>query len=212
MKKIMKVLSMAMAACMMLTLVTACSSTGDTNGETNSPASTATEESTSEESATESTTEESATEEVNESTFDFSQYPEDFGAWTMTEMKDYLTETGVIGDEKYFGMDMSEGDLEATGMDAGYVYVDTEGGAVSDTICYFDITTESGKEMIDKTIENHAVIVGDDVENGIDMDAVIGGFCFSYTMGTDEDHIAIFAQALKDLAAHYNVEAAYINE
>ena len=127
-------------------------------------------------------------------------------------MKDYLKAAGVMANEDFLGMDMSAGDLDAIGTDAGYIYVDADAATVSDTMCFFDITTDEGKAAIDKVVEYKAIVVGDDVENGVGMDAVIGGFCFSYTMGTDEGHIAAFAQAIKDLAAYYNVEAAYINE
>ena len=183
MKKKMKTAALVMALCLIVLSIVGCGSESDQNSGS-----------------------------ARDASFDFSAYPADFSAWTMAEMKSYLKECGITANEDFLGMDMTEGDLGVIGAEAGYLYMDTDGGTVSDMIIYFDVSKEDGKAMIDTTVEHKAIVIDGDVENGMAMDAVVGGFCFSYTMGTDEDHISAFAQALKALETQYAIKADHINE
>lgn len=70
----------------------------------------------------------------------------------------------------------------------------------------------NAEAMLASIIENQALVVDGDVENGIAIDAVLGNFCFAYLTGVDDAHINSMIQAIRDLGEHFAVEAAYINE
>lgn len=184
MKNTLKRMSVLMVVCMLALLVAAC---GNNTG------------------APETTT----PPEV--SSFDFSAYPADFNDWTSADMKTYLTEAGLLANEKFILMDLSAGDIEVMKATAGFLYVDGDAGSVCDTVFVYDTNDADAKSMYDSILEYQAIVIDGDVENGIPVDAVLGNFCFSYLLATDDTHIDTFIQCIRDLSAHYNVEAAYIN-
>lgn len=142
---------------------------------------------------------------------DYSLYPETFEEWGMANLKSYLRDTGIF-EKNEWCFDMSSGDLEASGAAAGTMYVDTEAGTITDIILYYDATDDAAAAILEGARTDHAVTPGDPELGSIPMDAMIGNFVITYTMGSDADHNAALVQALKDLAEHYGVTPDYITE
>ena len=60
--------------------------------------------------------------------------------------------------------------------------------------------------------ENHELKPDVEGAEATAIDAKLGTFCISYSLGADADHIAALAQAIKNLAAHYGVEPDFVIE
>jgi len=143
---------------------------------------------------------------------DYTLYPEDFASWTIADLKGYLKAAGVFVDDTWV-FDMTGGDLEFMKADAGTMYIDMTAATAFDMIFLFNPANNPNAEaMLASIIENQALVVDGDVENGIAIDAVLGNFCFAYLTGVDDAHINSMIQAIRDLGEHFAVEAAYINE
>lgn len=139
---------------------------------------------------------------------DWSIYPEKFEEWNIANLKSYLRETGVFANSDWI-IDVTGGDLGAIGATAGTMYIDMTGGTIMDMIFYFD---ESAQTVLDGVRENKALTPDAEGAASIAMDAVLGGFCFSYTTGSDADHNAALVKALHDLADHYGVTPDFFAE
>lgn len=126
---------------------------------------------------------------------DWTKYPEKLEDWTIADVKDYIRALNFLPGDA-FNMDMSAGDLEAIGAASGTMYVDTTAGAYVDIIMQFAADSAAFAE-IKSTHE----------AQGVPMDGVLGNFAFQYSSGTDEEHIAAFEQAMKDLGTHFGVVA-----
>ena len=138
--------------------------------------------------------------------FDWSAYPADFSAWTIGDMKTYLTAKEILGNEAFMLVDMSA-ELEQMSADAGFIYVDTTGFTVNDTIIHFDAANEAGAARLETVRSEHAIIVG---EASVPMDAMLGAFTFSYSNSLDEAHLTAIMDAINALAAHYGITPDFI--
>ena len=136
---------------------------------------------------------------------DFSQYPANFEDWTMANLKVYLRETGVLVEDSWI-IDVSANEVTAMGVTSGSMYVDMTAGTISDMFFYCDSTAE-GMEAVLQGIRDSKAILG-----ALPMVAMLGEFIISYGNTIDEEHVATLIQALKDLAAHYEVTFDFINE
>lgn len=142
---------------------------------------------------------------------DWTQYPEKFEEWNIANMKQYLREAGVLVKDEWC-IDMSAGDVAAVGVTAGTMYVDTELGSITDIILYVDPTSEGGEAMLEAIRTDKAVTPSVEGATPMAMDAMIGSFCMTYTMGSDADHNAALVKAIKDLGEHFGVTPDYITE
>ena len=138
--------------------------------------------------------------------FDWTAYPEDFSAWTIGDMKTYLTNKKVIGNDDFMLVDMGA-ELEQMSADAGFIYIDATGFTVNDTIIHFDAANEAGAAMLETVRSEHAIVVG---ESWVPMDAMLGAFTFSYSNSLDEAHITAITEAINALAAHYGITPDFI--
>ena len=136
---------------------------------------------------------------------DFSQFPAKFEDWTMANLKVYLRETGVLVEDSWI-IDVSDNEVTAMGVTSGSMYVDMTAGTISDMFFYCDSTAE-GMEAVLQGVRDSKAIMG-----ARPMDAMLGEFVISYGNTIDEEHVATLIQALKDLAAHYEVTFDFINE
>ena len=141
---------------------------------------------------------------------DFTQYPDSFSEWNISYLKMYLRDAGIMENNSWV-FDITEGDLNATGASAGVMYIDMEAASAMDMIFFFDVNEGEAKEAALQTIRDTQAITPD-VEGAFatPMDAMLGGFCFSYTMGTDEEHMAIVRAAIYALANHFEIEPDFI--
>ena len=141
---------------------------------------------------------------------DFTQYPEAFSEWNIAYLKMYLRDVGIMENNSWV-FDITEGDLNATGASAGVMYIDMEAASAMDMIFFFDVKEGEAKEAALQTVRDTQAITPD-VEGAFPtpMDAMLGGFCFSYTMGMDEDHMTIMRAAIYALANHFEIEPDFI--
>ncbi len=149
--------------------------------------------------------------EGEETSIDWTQYPEKFDEWQVANLKQYLREAGVFTKNDWL-FDMSSGDLGAIGATAGTMYVDTTGGSITDIIMYFDPANETGAAMLEGLRKDHTLTPAAEGAEAMAMDAMIGNFCMTYTMGSDADHNAALVKAVKDLADHYGITPDFIAE
>ena len=202
MKTLNRVLVLALVCILALSLV-AC---------TNTPAATEapkTEPAKTEAPATEAPkTDAPATEAPADGKIDWTKYPADLGAWTTSNLQDYLKDCEILGNEDFMLIEMSA-ELEQMSANAGFIYIDAAGFTVNDTIISFDPNNEAGAAMLDTIREQHAIVVG---EASVPMDALLGNFSFSYSNSLDNDHIGAIVQAIKDLGSHYGVAPDFITE
>lgn len=147
----------------------------------------------------------------SESAVDWTQYPEKFDEWTGANLKAYLREAGVLENSDWI-IDVTGGDLGAIGATSGFMYIDMTGGTIMDMVFYFDGATDESKALLDGLRESKQIVPDVEGAPATPMDAMLGGFCFSYTMGSDADHNAALVQAIKDLADHYGVTPDFIAE
>lgn len=138
--------------------------------------------------------------------FDWSAYPADFSAWTIGDMKTYLTAKEVLGNETFMLIDMSA-ELEQMKAEAGFLYVDVTGFTVNDTIILFDANNAEGAAMMETVRSQHAIVVG---EASVPMDAMLGCFTFSYSNSLDEAHLTAIKDAINAIAAHYGITPDFI--
>ena len=134
-----------------------------------------------------------------ESSIDWTKYPEKLEDWTIADLKDYIRTKNFLPSDA-FNMDMSAGDLEAIGADSGTMYVDTTAGAYMDIIMLF----ADGSQTLADIISTHEAV-------GVPMDGVLGNFAFQYSSGTDEDLNNAFVQAIKELGEHFGVAPEFFN-
>ena len=144
-------------------------------------------------------TEAPANTEAPSDDFDWTAYPEDFSAWTIGDMKTYLTAKEILGNDDFMLIDMSA--------DAGFIYIDATGFTVNDTIIHFDAADEAGAAMLETVRSEHAIVVG---ESRVPMDAMLGAFTFSYSNSLDEAHLTAITEAINALAAHYEIAPDFI--
>lgn len=142
---------------------------------------------------------------------DWTQYPEKFEDWQIANLKAYLRETGVFENNDWI-IDVTGGDLDAIGATAGTMYIDMTGGTIMDMVFFFDGATDESKGVLDGLRESKEIVPDVEGAPATPMDAMLGGFCFSYTMGSDADHNAALVKAIKDLADHYSVTPDFIAE
>lgn len=140
---------------------------------------------------------------------DFSIYPESFDDWNIAYLKSYLRETGVMAHDDWT-FDMSAGDLDTIGAEGGVIYMDMNGGTVLDMIFHFD--PQTGEAMLNTVRETRELTPDVEGATGTAMDAMLGSFCFSYTMGADAEHNAALCQAIRDLADHFGITPDFITE
>ena len=145
-----------------------------------------------------------------EAKVDLSKYPKDINAWTAADLKDYLVNAGIIDEEKqgFIFMDVSQNELEAMGIDSGFLYIDTTAASVMDTVFFYDPAKEGNSEKIAAAASEKVFSIEGQVVS--ELDCVLGGFLFSYSQGTDEDHIAAFTKALKDIEEGLGIKAALL--
>ena len=151
-------------------------------------------------------TEAPANTEAPADDFDWTAYPEDFSAWTIGDMKTYLTAKEILGNDDFMLIDMSA-ELEQMSADAGFIYIDATGFTVNDTIIHFDAANEAGAAMLETVRSEHAIVVG---ESRVPMDAMLGAFTFSYSNSLDEAHLTAITEAINALAAHYGITPDFI--
>lgn len=143
---------------------------------------------------------------------DFSIYPKEFKDFSMADLKSYLRACGVFTHDDWT-IDMSAGDLGTIGAEAGTIYMDTTGGTVMDLIFRFDPNRgESVEKVLNGVKENHELKPDVEGAEATPIDAKLGTFCISYSLGSDADHIAALVKAIKDLGAHYGVEPDFVIE
>ena len=143
---------------------------------------------------------------------DFSIYPADFNDFSMADLKSYLRACEVFVHDDWT-IDMSAGDLGAIGAEAGTIYMDMTGGTVMDLIFRFDPNGgESVEKVLNSVKENHELQPDVEGAEATAIDAKLGTFCISYSLGADADHIAALVKAIKDLSAHYGVEPDFVIE
>ncbi|MCF0143399.1 MAG: hypothetical protein HUJ75_08500 [Parasporobacterium sp.] len=138
------------------------------------------------------------------------EMPATFEEWNLGTMKQYLESKGLLGNPDYLSMDLSQNEVDAMGCDGGFLYVDPAGGQVVDTVIFFDPAKEGNADLLALFVENKAIIVGGDVEAGVPVDAIIGGFCLSYGSSLDEAHIGALVAALNELVANYNIQGGFV--
>lgn len=141
---------------------------------------------------------------------DLSAYPAEFDSCTINDVQTYLTDCGLLGNEKFLLMPLSSGDVEVINASGGFMYMDAEAASVVDIVYAFDASDADSQAALDSIIETKSIML--DGNPVAQMDAVLGQFAFSYTGGTDDAHISAFTQAIVDLGAHYGVEPAYLPE
>ena len=141
---------------------------------------------------------------------DFSAYPADFAEWSLNDVQTYLSDCGLLGNEKFMLIPMSDNDVTPINAAGGFMYMDAEMASVIDVVYAFDPSDPDSQATLDSIIETKSIIL--DGNPVAQMDAVLGQFAFSYTGGTDGAHISAFTQAIVDLGAHYGVEPAYMPE
>ena len=145
-----------------------------------------------------------------ETGIDLSKYPTDINEWTVADMKDYLVTAGLIDEEKegFIFMEISQGEVEAMGIDGGFLYVDGNAASIMDTVFFYDLSKEGNADLVATAASEQACFIGE--QKVSDLDGVIGGFLFSYGQSIDEEHIAAFTQAIKDLEAGLGTTAALL--
>ena len=203
MKNLTRILSLALVCVLAMSLI-ACSGSTNTPDPTEAPTVTDAPEATEAPEVTEAP--EITDEPAPTDDFDWSAYPEDFSAWTIGDMKTYLTAKEILGNDEFMLIDMSA-ELEQMSADAGFIYIDATGFTVNDTIIHFDAANEAGAAMLETVRAQHAIVVG---EASVPMDAMLGAFTFSYGNSLDEAHIAAITEAINALAAHYGITPDFI--
>ena len=204
MKTFARILSLALACVLALSLI-ACSKPAE-NNPTEAPKATDAPNNGTESTEAPEATEAPAETEAPSDGFDWSAYPDDFAAWTIGDMKTYLTAKEIIGNEDFMLIDMSA-ELEQMSADAGFIYIDAAGFTVNDTVIHFDAADEAGAAMLDTIRSEHAIVVG---EASVPMDALIGAFSFSYSNSLDDAYIAQVIDAINAIAAHYGIAPDFI--
>lgn len=144
------------------------------------------------------------------SDFDFSAYPGDLGSWTINDMQTYLKDCGLLGNEAFLLVAMSETDVTPIHAAGGFMYMDAEAASVADIVYAFDPADADSQAALKSVVENKAIMM--DGNPVAQMDAVLGHFAFSYLNGTDDAHIDSFTQAIVNLGAYYGVEPDYLPE
>ena len=142
-----------------------------------------------------------STEKKDDSGVEWANYPAKLEDWTLANLKDYLRATGVIvdGASNMYAIDMSANELEATGVTAGHIYMNSTDGSVMDI--FIEVRLDS---LLDELKSAHTV-------SGVPMDALLGNFAISYTGGYSEEHFAALKKAIEDLGAHYGVTPEFWN-
>ena len=148
--------------------------------------------------------------EIIAANVDFTQYPEAFADWDISFLKVYLREVGVLVNSDWV-FDITSGDLTATNATAGVMYIDMTAASAMDMIFFFDAKEGEDKEASIQSIrENEAIVPNVEGAAPVAMDALLGGFCFSYGNGMDEDHIATVRAAIYALANHFDIAPDFI--
>lgn len=180
MKKILKKLTLLTVACLLLYSMAACGNGTGDSGKTDDPG------------------------------LDFTAYPDDFSAWTVDTMQTYLADCGLLGNEEFMLLPLSETDVAPLHAVGGFMYMDSAAASVMNVIYAFNPEDAESKATLDGIVENKAIVI-----NGTpvaQMDAVLNQFAFSYLNGTDDTHIAAFIQAIRDLGTYYGIDPAYVLE
>ena len=138
----------------------------------------------------------------------WSAYPAAFTDWTTGDLQTYLKACEIQNNEDFMTVEMSA-ELEQMSASAGYIYIDAAGFTVNDTVIGFDPNTEAGAAMLETIRANKAIVVG---ETSVPVDALLGNFTFNYSTSLDENHVAAIVQAIKDLGDHYGIAPDFIAE
>jgi len=141
---------------------------------------------------------------------DFAAYPETLDAWTINDVQSYLDACGLLGNDTFYLLPMSETDVTPIDAAAGFMYLDIQAASVYVIVYSFDPASEASMAALAGVIENQAIMYqGNPIAI---MDAVIGQFAFSYMNGVDDSYIDAFSQALTELAAHFEDAEGYLTE